>query len=901
MGYQQPQPQYKDYPTDPSMGWAGYYNHTDPSLLPNNVLTAGSKNCFIPSKDKIVTRKGSRTLAQPFTTIFFFGSGTGTFVIGETVTGGTSDATGVIVSVFSGQLEVSSIVGNFEDAETITGGTSGATGVLNIQTLCGGIDGHYKKFSNKGGQNLEIRTFAYPNPPSSPGQIYQALYTRSVTFEQEFVDFHFTPVPVSQTLPSVNNSGSKVYFTEFFDNTANKARLIWVDGAAIRSWSGAIAEITAISTNDLTIAESSWASLGFDGGIDDGSGDIFIMVNGIPREVLSANFNSNTITVDSAAGITVGDLAADGVFSSNAGGLASDFDFAKTIKNHVIYGNFKSRQIYGSNALNVDASVLTTSSAAVQDDLVIGDPTSYAGTFARSLKFNIVTITPPPQRNFGSASAGTDLDTGVFTGEHTGTSRDHYVIVIATPAPLQTANVFINGSSAGSFIIQDYDVVTPYTLSNGISFYISDTNTAYSIGTGWELYIGGQDYFDVYQDNEVTPLDANQPVSSGYSYNGVSFSWASFTGHALGDTWTVSLEPKVTYAWADFFYSVPARKPGQGFVAYLPSNFWTAGIQEDVLYLSDQRGGWSFLELQLSADLLTETVIIQPLKQENASKPIFPYMLGYMDNSIIYVTDDKKLDMISRKEFLQLPQIGYLSDPVKLDFDSLSFIGGNIEYWDKKLWISSPGDGITLCYDNVREYWQPPQEIPEVGFMSTTLIYNSILGQFIESLIGHSTIRNQTNQLFIGRNDNGGAFQVRMRTGYLSYGNRWSTKGANMTFLEGYMLGKPNIVMSIFQGINGCAGIKPHSVEPILCIPPDRSPLGEGSLGSHSLGSDENIVSPHFKEIYPFSLIEFDMAALDLYCDDLDQNWSILSMGMNALFNNTGNSVLTKDIPINLQ
>lgn len=52
---------------------------------------------------------------------------TGAFTVGETITGGTSAATGVVTKVTSSKLTVGSVVGTFVSAETITGGTSAAT------------------------------------------------------------------------------------------------------------------------------------------------------------------------------------------------------------------------------------------------------------------------------------------------------------------------------------------------------------------------------------------------------------------------------------------------------------------------------------------------------------------------------------------------------------------------------------------------------------------------------------------------------------------------------------------------------------------------------------------------------------------------------------------------------
>ncbi len=57
--------------------------------------------------------------------------GSGTFVVGETVTGGTSAATGVIRRMDSTTVFYISITsGTFQAAETITGGTSAATGAI---------------------------------------------------------------------------------------------------------------------------------------------------------------------------------------------------------------------------------------------------------------------------------------------------------------------------------------------------------------------------------------------------------------------------------------------------------------------------------------------------------------------------------------------------------------------------------------------------------------------------------------------------------------------------------------------------------------------------------------------------------------------------------------------------
>lgn len=59
----------------------------------------------------------------------------GPFQVGETVTGGTSSATAVVVEVLSGALVLNTVAGTFQAAETITGGTSSATAAVTVAPI----------------------------------------------------------------------------------------------------------------------------------------------------------------------------------------------------------------------------------------------------------------------------------------------------------------------------------------------------------------------------------------------------------------------------------------------------------------------------------------------------------------------------------------------------------------------------------------------------------------------------------------------------------------------------------------------------------------------------------------------------------------------------------------------
>lgn len=76
---------------------------------------------------------------------------TGVFVVGETVTGGTSLATGEIIEVSGLNIKIENYNGTFTLTETITGSTSGATATLSA--LGSG------KIEGRDGDNLDIMVY----------------------------------------------------------------------------------------------------------------------------------------------------------------------------------------------------------------------------------------------------------------------------------------------------------------------------------------------------------------------------------------------------------------------------------------------------------------------------------------------------------------------------------------------------------------------------------------------------------------------------------------------------------------------------------------------------------------------------------------------------------------------
>lgn len=78
---------------------------------------------------ELVTRKGVTFSAKIRTTTIQVTGASGTFEYGETVTGGTSSATGKVAyySASDSEIQLFDVSGTFDASETLTGGTSGAT------------------------------------------------------------------------------------------------------------------------------------------------------------------------------------------------------------------------------------------------------------------------------------------------------------------------------------------------------------------------------------------------------------------------------------------------------------------------------------------------------------------------------------------------------------------------------------------------------------------------------------------------------------------------------------------------------------------------------------------------------------------------------------------------------
>lgn len=417
------------------------------------------------------------------------------------------------------------------------------------------------------------------------------------------------------------------------------------------------------------------------------------------------------------------------------------------------------------------------------------------------------------------------------------------------------------------------------------------------------ISIKSTDHFSAHLEGPHTSINLPNVLITGSDQElddtGIFIQFLETTGHTVGDFWELTAVQAVggaddnPPAWANFWYNLP-RAPGEGYIFPLAANFWSMEPQEDDMYVNDQYGNWAYVESTLAADLMSETINFQPLKQVSASKMIYPYMISHFDNYLIFVTESHTLDIIGRQQFLELPQMTYLSEPVTFDFNDASFQYGSMEYLNKELYITSPLDNKMFVFDNkaAHNYWQPPQTYTENGILS-------IVG---DSLISHSNLRDNTFTLFDGPDDDGAQFTVIIRTAYTALprkgsNGRWDSKFTSNSFVEGYVVGNPPLFYTVFRGVNDPTGLS-HAVKPVVAnVPPDTAPLAQGFLSSHSLASDPHIEGSYFQEIFrKFKpVINYYFTALQITCTSRSHTYSILSLGVNAAISPSGNNTLIGD------
>lgn len=851
----------------------------------------------------------------------------GTFVQGETIIGSTSASTGIIKNKLGNTLTIEDATGEFTVGETITGSSSGAIGVVlsaptsiwrqitqNVNPLPVGAHEYYfdqwfdtKELStipnSTASKNIQraIWVNGYQDPSTKKAKINSwtggvALIT-AVTGSTVSIDSSTTWVSLGFTVDNPYIIVNGVSYTVATPADLNTSTINVTSTTGINVGDFAFSKIEEDTVNDVLLPldmcrqyhgymyYGNWnqkflfQSNQFNRDYD------YRIVNyqAVDNDLILNLASPYTGTTQSTYHITVDSVNPDVEIQTFTGSL-SNMNFITDF--YTDTGNVKNNY-----SVNIVSDSVLESFGGITGTFKLGETIvgyeAPGGTVPTGALASIVHM--DTGGGFTTFYVKMLSNIGFANGDVIKGSNSGAVTTAADPLALNGFTATKNGDQILGFTPLEIPPSSPVPILIGDGIYLHYTNSfGYTPGDSLNLTIakGGADTFKWQKDGgslsgSIAMTGANQTLSDG-----ISIKFQGVTGHAVGDFWDITAYPAVTRAFTNFYYD-KNRQVGEGYKYTLPANFWTMDTQEEDLYVNDTYGKWTRINTTTTVDnaaqIGSETLSATPLKQSSQNKVLYPYLTGHMNNELVYITTNKTLDMISRLIAVDKPQVSYLSDPVKIDFDSSSFIGGSIEYHNKRLYISSPKESVTHCYDFFRSYWQPVKLFPEVGILS-------IIGN---NLVAHSNLRNQSFTMFTNKNgDNGASYTVEIRTPYTSKGMRWKSKYSNNSFIEGYITGNPQLIHTVYVEPNGCGGKFEHNVEPIVCLSQDNAPFGEAPFGSHPFGSSIPREGDYFKELYKrySPVIEWYFLALGITCSAKVHSYSILTLGMNEIMSPSGNS-----------
>lgn len=735
-----------------------------------------------------------------------------------------------------------------------------------------GIRSKYDDFVNNLGVKLPIREHTDNLSQSFPEVFFNGLW---------------------RPIKGAGNFPHEIYFTEFYEDKTTLPYLVMVGGLPnIYTWNGGISMVTATTINTITVADPI-QPLGF--GL---AGGVFSVGNNIFNYTGVSGNQFTGVTPDPTGLVTTQDAVVQFILTNSLQRLGQNLssvpslDITTTLDNHVFYGSYASRTFYIANSFGTIASATLTAVSTNLNDLTIAG--TYVGPTDDKIKIEIDTVPPPAQVSYTVAA----LNDAFFSGFHTGGGRDTYTVTINAIAPDSFLWSKNGGAPVGPVLITG----AQQTLSDGVQVAFGAI-LGHTIGDTWSYTVGGSDTYKWYL-NDVVQASAI-PVGIPLVYNGVTFSFGSFIGHTLGSYWEIQVLPPIRTPYADVYYDVNNRKPGQGATPKLDSPPVSFNTQERYTYATSRNGQFSTINFTLSADLKTETVAQNVLKTDNTNKILRQELTANTKNKLVFISVENQLCSIGRVEnIFESPMVEVISRRVQNDFIKLPFVisdtgnyNGQVDTANNKIYVTCPDKGLLYIYEDLPElqFWQAPQ----VMNISAISIIN---GQ----TIGHSSISDESYVLFSASNDNGYQFKAvaafpYMNTAFHTYtgsssefDRRDQLKEYQTLFTESYKSPNTNMYARINFDYGGCTNIKDFRLDPIVCTPVDQASLGKAELGQHGLGNDPEPVLTKFRHTDSLGVNNVYETQVIYYSDSIDCYFKLVSYGLNAALSDVRNVAINQ-------
>lgn len=337
-------------------------------------------------------------------------------------------------------------------------------------------------------------------------------------------------------------------------------------------------------------------------------------------------------------------------------------------------------------------------------------------------------------------------------------------------------------------------------------------------------------------------------------------------------------------------YSTPARLPAEGALIVLDGPPVAFSVQANQMYIgagTDQ--WWISQKLDQTIDVAgvatpTQVLYASRLKTAFNQAPQSQALTARYKNSLVYVSNEPIINALGLVQNIQQdPQVVNLSDPIKLDIDAYDFTGGCVFYDNYYLYVAVPRNNVVRMYNVQKNYWEAPQTIPVSRF------YHVLNSNNQTELYGHSSVTNESYQLFTGYNDNGNPINAVAAFPYICTqgGSPDMLKSFNRFYTEGYISANTQLLLETnydFGGFSGTYGVVIDGADSKLIF----NRLTDGSLGRNTLGSQPigqilNLpftpVVPKFRSIKTMPRQEFFEYQPVYSTNQVDAQWTLLRFG----------------------
>lgn len=341
-------------------------------------------------------------------------------------------------------------------------------------------------------------------------------------------------------------------------------------------------------------------------------------------------------------------------------------------------------------------------------------------------------------------------------------------------------------------------------------------------------------------------------------------------------------------------FSTPARLPSEGALITLDAPVVGFSPQDLQMYATAGKDQWwvsLFTPQTVTVSTVatpTETLSMQRVKTAFNQASQSQSLIGRYKNSIIFVSNETIINAFGLVQNIQIqPQMTNMSDPIKYDVDAYNFTGGQVLYDNYFIYVTVPIMGVIRMYNVVKQYWEAPQTIPVARFYH-------VVANGQTQLYGHSSLTNESYELFTGYNDNGNPISAVAAFAYTSSlgGAEFQKKNFNKFYTEGYISSNTTLMETInydfggFSGtytalINGSQG-NAVSKNTIFNKVTDGS-LGQNTLGSQPIGTILNLpagsTNPKFRIINTMPRVNFFEYQPIYSSNDVDFQWTLLRFG----------------------